>query len=188
MPFTIHKSHSKTDLIDYINDMSLPIVFSHQDNKKNIHDKYIQLLKDRNFTIGKNFYNIDSIDSLINYLENTNPKKTLSIKEKQNVMLICKHIINYCKNNYDIESSKYNSMVDIIDDMDFIKQFGDIPSVRRCCRLMNKHPSLSLDFLPLLSPQCKKVLDEKKQCNKSMNNVGLTIRRATPDNPILVIF
>jgi hypothetical protein len=184
----IHKSHSKTDLIDLINDIGLPIVFSHQDNKKNIHDKYIKLISDGGFHINHNFYNIETIDGLINYLENTNPKKPLTIKEKQNVMLICKHIINYCKNNFDIESSKYESLNDIIDDMDFIKQFGDIPSVRRCCRLMNKHPTLNNDFKPLLSPQCKKVLDEKIDSEKNKSNGGLTIRRSTPDNPVVVMF
>lgn len=190
MPFQIHKSHSKTDLIDLINDINLPIVFSHQDNKKNIQDKYLKLITEHGvgFKINHNFYNIETIDGLINYLEKPNPKKPLSIKEKQNVMLICKHIINYCKNSYDIENSKYGSLNDIIDDMDFIKQFGDIPSVRRCCRLMNKHPTLESNFKPLLSPQCKKVLDEKIDSNKSKVNSGLTIRRSTPENPIVVIF
>ena len=184
----IHKSHSKTDLIDLINDIGLPIVFSHQDNKKNIQDKYIKLISDGGFTIKQNFYNIETIDGLINYLEKCNPKKPLSIKEKQNVMLICKYIINYCKNGYNLENSKYGSLNDIIDDMDFIKQFGDIPSVRRCCRLMNKHPSLDNEFKPLLSPKCKKVLEEKMDSNKSKVNSGLTIRRSTPDNPVVVIF
>ena len=32
----IHKSHSKTDLTELINNLNLKIVFSHQDNKKNI--------------------------------------------------------------------------------------------------------------------------------------------------------
>ena len=35
----IHKSHSKTDLIDLINHINLKVVFSHQDNKRNIQTK-----------------------------------------------------------------------------------------------------------------------------------------------------
>ena len=53
---------------------------------------------------------------------------------------------------------------------------------------MNKHPTLDSNFKPLLSPQCKKVLDEKIDSNKSKVNSGLTIRRSTPENPIVVIF
>lgn len=188
MPFTIHKSHSKTDIIEIINDLSIPIVFSHQDNKKSIQKKVYLFIKDGSHIIKNNFYNIKNKDGLIQFLKNPNPKKPLSIKEKQNVMLICKHIINYCKNSFDIENSKYDSVKDIVDDMDFIKQFGDIPSVRRCCRLMNSHPSLNNDFKPLLSPQCKKVLDEKNDSNKNKVSGGLTIRRSTPENPIIVIF
>jgi len=188
MPFQIHKSHSKTDIIDIINDLSLPIVFSHQDNKKNIQKKICDYIHIMNNNIKSNFYNIETKDGLIQYLKSQNPKKPLTIKEKQNVMLICKHIINYCKNTYDIENSKYECIKDIIDDMDFIKQFGDIPSVRRCCRLMNNHPSLNNDFKPLLSPQCKKILDDKKDNNTGKVNSGLTIRRSTPENPIVVIF
>ena len=35
----IHKSHSKLDLLEIINDLDLKIVHSHQDNKKDIQQK-----------------------------------------------------------------------------------------------------------------------------------------------------
>ena len=50
MPFymiIIEKSHSKNDLIDLINTLDLRVVFSHQDNKKSIQDKLIDLLQNR---------------------------------------------------------------------------------------------------------------------------------------------
>ena len=53
----IHKSHSKTDLIDLINHINLKVVFSHQDNKRNIQDKLYELLETQ-FIIETNFYNI----------------------------------------------------------------------------------------------------------------------------------
>ena len=57
----IHKSHSKNDLIDIINHLGLPVVFSHQDNKKNIQDK-IKLSMKEDFKIKKNYFNIDDKD------------------------------------------------------------------------------------------------------------------------------
>ena len=185
----IHKSHSKTDLIDLINDIGLPIVFSHQDNKRDIQAKYEEVLL-KKFDFKPNFYKIENIDGLKNYLENTNPKKTLSIKEKQNVMMICKHIINYCKNGYDINISKYESPKDLQDDMDFIKQFGDIPSVRRCCKLMNDDFHFGgVNFKPYISPQTQKILDEKTAVKGKKNTIyKLQIRKATKENPILVVF
>tara|TARA_Y100001973_G_C5195486_1_gene333963 strand:+ start:1356 stop:1916 length:561 start_codon:yes stop_codon:yes gene_type:complete len=183
----IDKSHSKTDLIDLINELDLPIVHSHQDNKSDIQTKFKECMK-KSLKIPDNFYKIKNKDDLIFYLENKNPKKILSIKEKQNVMMICKKIIQYSKSNYDLAMTDYNQQQELIDDMDYIKQFGDIPSVRRCCRLMNEDIKMgSLRFNPLISPQVKKDLEEKKIV-KQVKNYKLTIRYATEEDPIILYF
>ena len=39
---TINKTHSKTDLIELINTINLPVVFGHQDNKKSIQNKLLK--------------------------------------------------------------------------------------------------------------------------------------------------
>ncbi len=102
--------------------------------------------------------------------------------------MLCKHIIQYCKNNYDLGYTKYDNIKELQDDMDFIKQFGDIPSVRRCCRLMNEDIKFSgYKFIPFISPQAQKELDDKKVV-KSKNLNILKIRYSTPDNPVLVYF
>ena len=64
---TIHKSHSKNDLIDIINHLNLPIIFSHQDNKKDIQDKFKNLLSEK-FEIKDNYYNIKNKDGLKKYI------------------------------------------------------------------------------------------------------------------------
>jgi len=183
----IHKSHSKADLIDLINNLNLKVVFSHQDNKKDIQDKIVASLY-KPCKINDNFYNIQNKDGLIKYLTSQNSKKTLTIKQKNAVMMITKHIIQYCKNNYNLEYSKYDHPKDLQDDLDYVKQFGDIPSVRRACKLMNNDPKFTCyNFIPYISPQVQKVLDEKKAIKKTNYNI-LTIRRSTPDNPVLVYF
>lgn len=185
----IHKSHSKTDLIDLINDLDIDITHSHQDNKKMIQDKIKSyLINNKGSQLADNFYNLKNIDGLNQYLVNKNPKKVLSIKEKNNVMLIAKHIIAYCKDNYNLNNSKYDTIKELQDDMDFIKQFGDIPSVRRCCKLMNidtKFPKKT--FVPYLSPQVQKELNDKYGKINPVQPI-LTIRRSTPDNPVIVYF
>lgn len=183
----IDKSHSKTDLIELINDLNLPIVHSHQDNKSDIQEKFRVCIKSK-FDIPENFYNIKNKESLIAYLENKNPKKILTIKEKQNVMMICKKIIQYCKNDFDLTITDYNNQQELIDDMDYIKQFGDIPSARRCCRLINEDPKMSgLNFKPLISPQVQKDLDQKKKTKKVIS-YKLMIKRATEEEPIILYF
>jgi hypothetical protein len=183
----VHKSHSKTDLIDLINHLNLNIQFSHQDNKKNIQDKLLEFIKG-DFKIDNNFFKINDKTELISYLQNQNPKKILSIKQKNDVMLVCKYIISYCKNNYDLSFTKYKKYQDLIDDMDYIKQFGDIPSVRRCCRLMKGDIKAGgRNFKPLISPQVQKELDEKKSV-KGNSLYVLTIRYATEEEPIILTF
>jgi hypothetical protein len=183
----IDKSFSKTDLIDLINDLNLPVVHSHQDNKKDIQDKFILAMNEK-IEIPNNFYKITNKEDLINYVENKNPKKILSIKEKQDVMKICKKIIQYCKSNYDLENTDYNNYQELIDDMDYIKQFGDIPSARRCCKLMNQDVKTGgIKFVPLISPQMKKELEEKNNVKK-VKTYKLTIKRATEEEPIILTF
>lgn len=173
----IEKSHSKADLIDLINLLELKVVFSHQDNKKDIQDKLIELLES-DILIKKNYYKIENKEGLINFLTKKNPKKILSIKEKNDVMQICKNIINYCKGGYSIDSCDvYNNIKDISDDLDYIKQFGDIPSVRRACKLIKLCPVLGMnDYNPLISPQVQKRLDEKKKV-KTIQYATLKIKR-----------
>ena len=168
----IDKTHSRNDLIDLINTLNLKIVFSHVDIKKNIHDKFYQLLNDKTlqkpFT-SENVYKIKNYNDLRTYLKKPNPKKYLSVKEKNDIMKICKHIISYCVNGYDLEYSfKYSNMKDIDDDMHYIKQFGDIPSVRRCCKLMNKNLKSENHYIPVVSPQVQKQLNDKLLTKKQI--------------------
>ena len=44
-----------------------------------------------------------------------------------------------------------------------------------------------IKFIPLISPQVKKDLEEKKNV-KQVKNYKLTIKRATPDQPIVLYF
>ena len=74
------------------------------------------------------------------------------------------------------------------DDIDYIKQFGDIPSVRRACRLLNIDPKFNgIKIIPLVSPQVQKALDDKKIKGVKIMPI-LTVRRSTKENPVIVDF
>tara|TARA_R110002126_G_scaffold138407_1_gene282816 strand:+ start:467 stop:1024 length:558 start_codon:yes stop_codon:yes gene_type:complete len=166
----IHKSHSKTDLIDLINYLGLPIVFNHSNNKKELHEKMHTCIEssDRGAFLPENHFGIDTMGHLSIYLRKANPKKTLSIKEKSDVMTICKGLIVYCNGNYDLNlSPQYSDTQSILDDALYIKNFGDIPSVRRACRLLKGDPKfVGQHFDPIISPQVMKTLDEKASLKK----------------------
>ncbi len=165
MSAPIEKSHSKNDLIDLVNTLELRIVFSHQDNKKSIQDKLIEILQNHNlqkpFKVN-NVYKIKNYADLRVYLKNKNPKKFLTVKEKCEIMRICKHIISYCNTGYNLSlSNHYNTKQEIIDDMNYIKAYGDIPSVRRACKLINKYEKTEEHFVPIISPQVQRKLQDK---------------------------
>jgi len=159
---SIDKSHSKTDLVDLINTINVPIIFSHTHNKKNIQDLLVNLFKEKkDLTFEKNVYNINTIKDLQIYISNPNPKKVLSVKDKSNVMRICREISKYCNNKYIVEKTNYKDIIELHDDMRYIIQYGDLPSVRRTCKLMNKNIQKIQEWKPYISPQVKKVLEEK---------------------------
>ena len=184
---TINKTHSKTDLTDMINILDLPIIFSHQDQKKDIQDKLLIYLKNTKINFDDNYYAIKTRDDLLSYLKNHNPKKILNIKEKSDVMKICKCILQYCKNDFDLTCCDYNNLKEIEDDMNYIKAYGDVPSVRRCCRLLKEDVKILETFKPLISPQVKKDLDEKHKVKK-VYPYKLSIEYSTPENKIIVVF
>jgi hypothetical protein len=165
-----HKSYSKTDLLDLINTLDIPIVFSHQDNKSTIHKKFKDYFNSNPMDKYKtSFYNIGDTKELQVFLSKPNPKKSMTIKEKSDIMRIAKFIIQYCKNGYMLSiSPHYSTYQEIIDDMLYITQYGDIPSVRRCCRLLEKDFNIKRTFSPIISPQIQKQIDDKKKAKGSM--------------------
>ena len=173
----IDKSHSKTDLINIINSVGVPIVFSHACNKRVLQDKLGELFKgNENLLFDENVYNIKSLNELRIYISNPNPKKTISVKDKQTIMTICKEIIKYSKNKFLIEKSNYKTITDLHDDMRWICLFGDLPSVRRTCKLMNLNIQRSQQWIPVISPQIKKTLDDK-ELTKNTPSFGIRVAR-----------
>ena len=184
----IHKSFSKLELTEIIEDLSLSITFTRNDSKLILQEKLINYIKNNKIDIISNYYKIKNQEELILFLTNSNPKKTLSIKQKNDVMLIARNIINYTKVNYQIENSTYNNLKDLIDDLDYIKQFGDIPSVRRACRLMNLDNNFMANrFIPLISEKEKLKLDKKKLL-KEKYTPYISIRHSTKKSPIILYF
>lgn len=180
----IHKSFSKQDLIHLINSLNIPVIFNHSINKREIQEKLVNYYHEKEEDIKKeNVYGIVTKQDLFIYLSKLNPKKTLNIKEKNNIMTICKEIIRYCNNKYDLNYTSYNNLQDIVDDMNYIKQYGDIPSVRRCCKLMNGCCKVNDTFKPLISPQVKQMLQEKS-ISKTQIIICLTIKKG----PIVLSF
>jgi len=175
---SIHKSHSKQELIDIINDLQISnIELSHSDTKSDTHAKILAYMDDNpTDKYLDNVYRINDTHDLRVYLNNQNPKKNLSVKEKAVVMGICKEITRFAKSNYIVQNTRYASIKELEDDMMYITQYGDLPSVRRSVKLMNDNIQRSRHWTCVISPQVKKVIDEKEE-QKRTNSYHATFRR-----------
>tara|TARA_R110000764_G_scaffold53079_1_gene115345 strand:+ start:4064 stop:4621 length:558 start_codon:yes stop_codon:yes gene_type:complete len=166
----IHKTFSKQDLKDIIYDLNLTIPDYDSLNKHELIKKVILYFYNEteiSFDDSLLFPNKD-IEYVKDYLQKPNPHKLLSVKEKNNVLRLCKEIIHYCNNGFCIENTIFGSIEEIEIHLSVIKDYGDIPSVRRCCRLIKGDLKVNNIYEPKISLKMQRDLELKKQ-NKLMN-------------------
>ena len=157
MTRSVHDSYSKKDLVKVIQDFNIPDID----------------LKLTRYDIVKILYNYwDDYD--LSFLENENPVKTLSIKEKNDIIIKAKKIIALHKNGYNIDRSLYNNIQEVFDDAEFISQYGDISSVRRAINFVNE--KYDKNIICTLTDETKDLLDQKEEIKKS-SNIGFNFKR-----------
>ena len=103
----IHKSHSKKDLLEYVKEFGICIGVSIKNNKYEVATTLWDILSKTDYLLidPDNKLGIKDIVELRHYLITSNPKKTITIKEKNDLILTAKKIIHYCDNNYNINNS-----------------------------------------------------------------------------------
>jgi len=159
----IHKSFTRNDLIGIIDDLPLPICISKSDYKDDIKKKiYGAIEHDKSMVFTSLKYpEIRNITELLCYLKNENPKRRMSSKEKDNIIAISKKIIHYCDVDYRIEYSDYETQQEVVDDVNYIRQYGDLLSVRKACEKYNLQGGI-VKLEPVLSLEKKEQLRKKK--------------------------
>ena len=110
-------------------------------------------------------------NELKEYLYKPNQKKLLSIKDKNEIMAMAKLIIQFCKAGHNINISYFDNQDDVYIEARRISQFGDIPSVRRMCSLLNKNPYSQECVYPIISQKVRKQLEMKKLTSKKIHSV-----------------
>ncbi len=144
---SIHSSFTKKDLCKIIDKHNLNININL--NRNNICKEILNYIDEYN----------------LQYLYKENEFKKLSIKEKDNVILIAKKIKSFVKSGLDINKNTYKSQDDAISDAIYIGQYGDISSVRKAIEILNK--SLNIEIPIIISENIKKTLEEKEQIKKN---------------------
>lgn len=119
----IHGSHSKKDLLDFIVKNNINIESCEKYNKKLI----VQKLESYNFE-----------DINVEYLTRPNQLKSLTVKQKNNIMNKSKQIISLYKNGFMYEHSFFKDKEHLLKVGNEISDYGDIPSVRRAIKMINE--------------------------------------------------
>jgi len=160
----IHKSFSKLELVEIFKNLDPNFIIDKTLNKKDVIEFITKNIKKMNIVNKDNNYKITSIKELKIFLKNENADKKLSVKDKNNVVLDAKRIINYCNNDYKIEKSTFNNFEELEKVAIYIKEYSYISSVRKAINLLNLDMKLKnkiefnkLDDVKTIKPQyyCK---------------------------------
>ncbi len=172
---TIHKSHSKLDLIELFE--KLYVIIPKKTKKPEIVANittYIQSAK----------YNeeVKDVSVLIEVLKSKTTKQRPNMKLKNSIMIKSKKIIKCCSSNSFSEET-YLSHEDVYNDLLSICGYGDISAVRKACHIYNEWNMCINHINPIISADKMKSMIEKKQLKK---NKVFGIK--TEHKPILVEF
>jgi len=174
--FTIHMSHSRKELLDIIRVFNLPISNKNDKNKKSLQDAIVETVRFLDAVQPEDeYFFVNSKEELIDYLQKQNPAKTLTIKEKTDVMLIAKKLIGYSRNGYYLLPSGYMDTIDVFKDATYIAKFPEIPSVRKAVELINLDPKLRDKIEMTIPRRVKKQLEKRKKVKQK--SIPLYIKR-----------
>jgi hypothetical protein len=158
----IHKTHSRTDLIEIIEIFNLDINDYELLSKESIRHNIMIALKSVCEVAPNSEFPITDLDTLCDFLSHPSPRKSLSPDDKLEIMKKVKKIIHFVQLcSCDIPSSHYDSLQSVKKDIHYIKSYGDFPSVRRAIRLFNEARLCDVIY-PALSLRIKRRLELQK--------------------------
>tara|TARA_R100001163_G_C4968432_1_gene129339 strand:+ start:89 stop:409 length:321 start_codon:yes stop_codon:yes gene_type:complete len=102
----------------------------------------------------------------------------MTSKEKDNIIALSKKIIHYCEVDYNLEMSDYEDTQQIVDDMNYIRQYGDLLSVRKACNKYNEQSGI-VKLEPILSVEKQEMMRKKKQKNSIASRIKFQRKHTT---------
>ena len=176
----IEKSHSKKDIIALFR--KLGVIIDKEYTKGEIVSNIEFYFKDVKYND-----KIKNCTELKDYLKNPSKKQRPTSQQKKEIMFKAKKIIKWAKNDYILDMVTYKSVDEPYDDIMSIYMWGDLPSVRRACRMYNYSNCSHDNVNPIITEEVEEELNNNKIIKQQII-YKLAIRRATKENPIVVTF
>lgn len=171
----INKTHSKAELINIIKKYNVEIDNPNKYKKIQLSALLVDKLNILERITPTPELPFSTLIELKHYLLNVNPKKTLTIKQKNEIVMKCKKIKHYCENNYNVKYSFFSCEDELVKDIELISKYGSIPSVRLAIRKYNLNPSLKNKVDIVIPEYVQRELDYKhKLKNKQIK--GLEVK------------
>jgi hypothetical protein len=176
----IDQTHSKKDLCDIILIFKLPIHNLKNKVKKQVAEEVLITLKSiDSITPNYDYYQVNNVPELINYLQSPKKENNISLKEREIAILKAKSLIHYSKGcGGTFPASDYNDLSEVVSDAEYIKKYADIPTCRMAIKTLNENNNLGYSITPELSYRVKKQL-EKKQNMKANSQARFSMRRGS---------
>ena len=154
-----HKSHCKKDILKIFKSLSVNI--DSKLSKREIIENFDLYSLNCNYT-----ERIKNLTELISYFNKPSTITKINSEDKKAIMIKCKRLIKYANSNYDLDESTYLNHQDAFKECMEIYSYGDIPSVRRACRLYNSSPYRCDHVNPKISRGVQEEIQEKKIIKK----------------------
>ena len=135
----IHNSHSKKDLIQVVERFQLYQINDYKEIRKDkLAHRIWLVLKDLNYVPPEgDLFFVDDIRELREYLRKSSTKQITSNSVKYDVADRVKHLNFYVKGGCVFKGTNYDTVDDVMVDAEFVRHFGDLPSVRRVIEGLN---------------------------------------------------
>ena len=155
----LHKSFSKNDMIELIEVFRMEIDYF-DISKINLSNKLLNYINENEIFTPHIEYFINNKDELIDYLSKPNQMK-VSTYQKKEIMYIAKNIILFCKQNT-LHNTIFGNTLEMIESANYIKYYGDIPTVRRALKLLNQR-KITDEIKIEISPKVEFEIQKKKK-------------------------
>tara|TARA_R100000805_G_C3601633_1_gene102282 strand:- start:483 stop:1022 length:540 start_codon:yes stop_codon:yes gene_type:complete len=176
----IDKTHSKKDIVGLFR--KLGVIIDEELTKGKIVSNLEYYFKDVKYND-----KITNLTELKDYLKNPSKKQRPTTQQKKDIMFKAKKIIKWAKNDYIFDMVTYKNAEDPYKDIMSIYMWGDLPSVRRACRLYNLSAYCQNNVNPIITEDVEEELNNNKIIKQQII-YKLSIRRATKEKPIIVVF